>query len=220
MLPFLVSPTTPTNKEKKMRRKALGGLLAALLMTAGAAATSAQVVTQAEKDRALQYLETTKKNVLEATKGLSEAQWNFKPTPDRWSVAQVMEHIAAAEDFILQITKEKVMVSPGEPGRDVKKTDEAVLTMVPDRTTKAQAPEALVPTNRFGSPEASVKHFMESRAVTEDFLKNTAGLRDHVTDSPLGKLDGYEFVLFIAAHSERHTKQINEVKADPNFPKK
>src|SRR5882672_4406722 len=35
-----------------------------------------------------------------------------------------------------------------------------------------------------------------------------------------GQLDGYEFVLLIAAHSERHTKQINEVKADPNFPKK
>jgi len=37
---------------------------------------------------------------------------------------------------------------------------------------------------------------------------------------PMGKnLDGYEFILFIAGHSERHTKQIAEVKADPNFPK-
>ena len=112
------------------------------------------------------------------------------------------------------------MLGPaGEPGRDIKKTDEAVLTMVPDRTHKAQAPEPLVPSNRFGSPEGSVKHFVESRATTESFLKSTVGLRDHVMDSPLGKLDGYEFVLFIAAHSERHTKQINEVKADPNFPK-
>jgi hypothetical protein len=32
-------------------------------------------------------------------------------------------------------------------------------------------------------------------------------------------LDGYEWLLFIGAHSERHTKQILEVKADPNFPK-
>ena len=65
-----------------------------------------------------------------------------------------------------------------------------------------------------------MKHFVESRATTEDFLKTTAGLRDHAVDSPLGmKLDGYEFMLFIAGHSERHTKQINEVKADPNFPK-
>ncbi len=203
-----------------MRTKSMAGALIALLTMVGAAAASAQEVTQAEKDRALLYLETTKKNVLEATKGLSEAQWNFKAAPDRWSVAQVMEHIAAAEDFIRGIVKEKVMMAPaGEAGRDVKKTDEAVLATVPDRTNKVQAPEPLVPSNRFGSPEGSIKHFEESRAATEDFLKTTAGLRDHVTDSPLGKLDGYEFVLFIAAHSERHTKQINEVKADPNFPK-
>ena len=204
-----------------MRTKSLAGVLIASLLMAGAAATSAQEVTQAEKDKALQYLETTKKGVLEATKGLSEAQWNFKPAPDRWSVAQVMEHIATAEDFIRGMLKEKIMMAPaGEPGRDVKKTDEGVLAMVPDRTTKLQAPEPLVPTNRFGSPEASVKHFVDSRATTADFLKSTTGLRDHVADSPMGKLDGYEFVLLIAAHSERHTKQINEVKADPNFPRK
>jgi hypothetical protein len=203
-----------------MRTKSLAGVLMTLVLMGGAAAASAQDVTQAEKDRALQYLETTKKGVLDATKGLSEAQWNFKAGPDRWSVAQVMEHIAAAEDFIRGALKEKVMMAPaGEPGRDVKRTDDAVMAMVPDRTTKAQAPEPLVPTNRFGSPEGSVKHFVESRATTEEFLKTTPGLRDHVTDSPLGKMDGYEFILLIAAHSERHTKQINEVKADPNFPK-
>jgi len=39
-------------------------------------------------------------------------------------------------------------------------------------------------------------------------------------DSPLGKkMDAYQWILFIAAHSERHTKQLLEVKADPNFPK-
>jgi len=204
-----------------MRKKSLTGMLVALLLLLGALTARAQEVTPAEKDRALQYLESTRKNVLEATKGLSEAQWNFKPAPDRWSVAQVMEHIAAAEDFIRGMVKEKLMVAPaGEAGRDIKKTDESVLAMVPDRSHKAQAPEPLVPGNRFGSPEGSLKHFLETRAETEEFLKSTSGLRDHVMDSPLGKLDGYEFVLFIAAHSERHTKQINEVKADPSFPKK
>jgi len=204
-----------------MRTRSLAGVFSVLLLMAGAATASAQEVTQADKDKALQYLETTKKNVLEATKGLSEAQWNFKSGPDRWSVAQVMEHIAAAEDFIRGTLKEKIMMAPaGEAGRDVKKTDDAVLAMVPDRTTKVQAPEPLVPTNRFGSPDGAIRHFVESRAATEDFLKTATGLRDHVTDSPMGKLDGYEFVLLIAAHSERHTKQINEVKADPNFPKK
>jgi hypothetical protein len=218
-------PVLPTKNKKeetrKMKSKSLAGVLIAFVLMAGAAAASAQEVTQADKERALQYLETTKKNVLEATKGLSEVQWNFKPAPDRWSVAQVMEHIAAAEDFLLTLDKEKVMMAPaGEAGRDVKKIDDGVLAMVPDRTNKVQAPEPLVPTNRFGSPDGSIKHFVESRATTENFLKSTTGLRDHVLDSPMGKLDAYEFVLLIAAHSERHTKQINEVKADPNFPKK
>ena len=205
-----------------MRNRSLNCMLIAVLAVTGGTAISAQELTRAEKEHALQYLETTKKDVLDATKGLSEAQWNFKPAPDRWSVAQVMEHIAASEDFIRNgLLNEKVMVSPaGDPGRDVKKIDAAVEAMVPDRSHKAQAPEPLVPNNRFGSPERSLKHFLESRATTEQFLRSTSGLRDHVLDGPVGKMDGYEFILFIAAHSERHVKQINEVKADPNFPKR
>lgn len=192
----------------------------AILACAGATAVRAQEVTQAEKEKTLQYLESTKKGVLEATKGLSEAQWNFKAGPDRWSIAQVMEHIAAAEDYIRGLVIEKVMLAPAVPGRDVKATDDAVLAKVPDRSQKAQAPEPLVPNNRFGTPDAAIKHFVESRAKTEEFLKTTPGLRDHAVDSPMGvKMDPYEFVLLIAAHSERHTKQILEVKADPNYPK-
>ena len=62
---------------------------------------AAQTLSQADRDRGMQYLESTKQGVLDATAGLSEAQWNFKPAPDRWSIAEVTEHIAAAEDFIL-----------------------------------------------------------------------------------------------------------------------
>jgi DinB superfamily len=193
-----------------------------ILALAAAASAKAQDVSQADKDRALQYLESTKKGVQDATKGLSDAQWNFKPAPDRWSLAEVMEHLAAAEDMLRGVTQEQIMKSPAVPVRsaeEIKKSDETVLAMVPDRSHKVQAPEPLKPTNRFGSPLEAQKHFVESRAATEEYLKNTAGLRAHVGDSPLGKLDGYEFVLFTAAHSERHTKQMLEVKADPNFPR-
>jgi hypothetical protein len=65
-----------------------------------AANVCAQETTQADKGKALAYLESTKKGALDATKGLSEAQWNFKPATDKWSVAECVEHIAAAEDFI------------------------------------------------------------------------------------------------------------------------
>lgn len=202
-----------------MNRIRVTGIVA-LLALCGTAASTAEELTQADRDHAVKYLETTRKGVLDATRGLSEAQWNFQSAPDRWSVAQVMEHIAASEDFLRKLDTDQVMKGPaGDPGRDVAKTDAAVLANVPDRSNKVKAPEPLVPTNRFGSPEGSLKHFLESRAATENFVKHTAGLRDHVGDSPMGKLDAYEVVLLIAAHSERHTKQILEVKADPNFPK-
>src|SRR5438132_237686 len=64
-----------------------------------AASAWAQSLTQADRDRAIKYLESTRQGVQDATAGLSPAQWNFKPAPDRWSVAEVTEHIAAAEDF-------------------------------------------------------------------------------------------------------------------------
>ena len=199
----------------------LAGIGVLVLASLSAGVARAQELTPADKEHAMQYLESTKKGIEDATRGLSAAQWNFKAGPDRWSVAEVMEHIAAAEDLIRGMIIEKSMKGgPPEPGRDVKKIDDAVVAMIPDRSHKAQAPDALKPTNRFASPEGSLKHFLESRVQTEEFLNNTPDLRQHVTDSPLGmKLDAYEWVLFLTAHSERHFKQMQEVKSDPNFPK-
>jgi len=181
----------------------------------------AQSLSQADRESALKYLESTRQGVLEATKGLSPAQWNFKQAPDRWSVAEVVEHIAAAEDLLYGSITEKVMKAPPRAaGEDTKSIDTLVLSAIPDRSKKAQAPEPLRPTNRYGSPEVALKHFSESRDRTEDFLRKTDDLRAHAADSPLGKkLDAYEWILFVAAHSDRHTKQINEVRADANFPK-
>lgn len=182
----------------------------------------AQNVSPEDREKAMKYLESTRQGVVDATKGLSEKQWNFKAAPDKWSIAEVTEHIAAAEDFLMGMVKEKVMAAPARTEtEDVASIDAMVITAIPDRSHKAQAPEPLKPNNRFGSPEASLKHFAERRESTEAFLKNTEGLRGHAIDNQaLGKkLDAYEWILFTAGHSERHTKQINEVKADPNFPK-
>lgn len=180
-----------------------------------------QSLTQNEREMALKYLEETKQGVLQATAGLSPAQWNFKAAPDRWSIAEIAEHIAAAEDTLRAMVIEKVMAAPARPaGEDVKAIDDFVKTALTDRSHKVQASEQLKPTGRFGPPEGSLKHFVETRQTTVDLLKSHDDLRAHAMDSALGKkLDGYEWILFIAAHSERHTKQINEVKASPNFPK-
>src|SRR5262245_56153279 len=148
----------------------------------------AEGLTTEERDKAIKYLEKTRSGVFQATKGLSQAQWNFKPTPDRWSVAEVTEHIAAAEDLLRGQIQERVLKAPPRTDpTDVKAIDEFVLKAIPDRSRKAQAPEPLRPTNRFGSPQESLKHFKESRDMTIELFNKTKDLREHATDSPLGK---------------------------------
>jgi hypothetical protein len=199
-------------------KKKLALLFCAVFMMATFAV--GQTLTDADREKGVQYLEKTRDGVVDAVKGLSDAQMTFKAGPDRWSVAQVLEHIALAEDYLSQNVTANVMKAPAGPaGRDTAKIDAAVLAMIPDRSHKAQAPPPLVPSGRW-TPAETLDHFLKARAMTIELMKNTPDLRAHATDSPLGqKLDGYEWLLFIAAHSERHTKQIQEVKDNPNFPK-
>ncbi len=194
-------------------------LLLACALACFSSASFGQALTAADREKGVKYLEQTRDAVVAATKGLSEAQWKFKAAPDKWSAAETLEHIALGEDYMFGYVENKVMTSPpGAADRDITKLDALVLSMVPDRTNKRQAPPPLVPTGKW-TPSEALDHFLKSRAVTIEYMKTTKDLREHVAESPLGMLDGYEWLLFIGAHSERHTKQILEVKADAGFPK-
>jgi hypothetical protein len=188
-----------------------------------ATAPAAKTLTPEERNVALKSLQATHDAFLKSIAGLSEQQWKFKPAPDRWSVAEVSEHIAISESTIFALVQGKIMASPAAPEKraDDKLTDQQILTMIPDRSHKAQAPEFLKPTNRWATREELVAAFEKSRGATIDYVRNTNDdLRDHFGPHPaLGTLDAYQWILLISAHSERHTKQIEEVKADPNFPK-
>ena len=52
--------------------------------------------------------------------------------PDRWSAAECIEHIAAAEDYIRGMIIEKVMAAPAAPNRDVAKIDAGIIANVPE----------------------------------------------------------------------------------------
>ena len=185
---------------------------------------SAQQVSKAERDRLVKHLKQTEKNLKKETKGLSTEQWNFKQAPDRWSVKECLEHITLSEDFLYQHVTDRVMKSPAAPEKydaaKAKENDEKILKIIPDRSQKAQAPEPLRPSGKWATPDEMWKHFATSRKKTIGYAKTEPDLRLHFLDSPVGGQDGYQWLLFLSAHVERHTKQIQEVKADANFPKK
>ncbi len=191
--------------------------LVGLLSMAGIA--DAQDITTSEREQALHYLTETRAEVAGAVKGLTDAQWNFKPAPDRWSIREVLEHIEVVEDLLntgIRARLEKGAAPAAD--RDARQVDAVVLSKVPDRSIKAQAPPQIAPTGRWSGP-AALERFLASRQQTINWLKSDNDLRGHMADHPiLGPLDSYEWILAGAAHSERHTKQILEVKADPGFP--
>ena len=181
------------------------------------------MLSKEERDLAIDYLKQTQKDFLAATEGLSEAQWKFKAAPDRWSIAEVSEHIAVTEQTIWELVSGKIMKSPVAPEKraEAKGKDEIILTKIPDRSRKAQAPEQLRPTGRWATRAALVKDFEGKRSQEMAYLKETKeDLRNHFEEHPaLKTMDAYQWLLFNGAHCKRHTAQILEVKADPNYPK-
>jgi uncharacterized damage-inducible protein DinB len=200
-------------------------LVLVVLTTVSGRAQAAAPATLSPEERefALKNLQTTHDKFLQSIAGLSQKQWTFKPGPDRWSVAEVAEHITVSESTILGLIQKQVMASPAAPEKreQVKGKDEMILQRMPDRSHKAQAPEFLRPTGRWLTEADVTKAFEESRKVTMDYVRTTNDdLRDHFFDHPVfGTMDGYQWLLLLSSHSARHTAQIEEVKADPNFPK-
>lgn len=79
-----------------------------------------------------------------------------------------------------------------------------------------------MPAARFADRAALTAAFKERRDRTIAFVEKTpAELRLYVVKHPaLGELDAYQWILLIAAHSERHTRQLLEVKETSGFPAK
>ena len=192
-------------------------LLISLLFAATAFA--AEPLTDADRDKLLAHLDKTSTALLTAVNGLTDAQWNYRAAEGRWSIAEVMEHIAAGEKMMRGLVVEAMKQPASADLLAGARQDELIASRIPDRETKFKAPEPLIPTNRFSSPAAAVDAFKSERAETVKLVRAGGDLRSYAGKSPLGNLDVYGWVLFASAHSERHTKQIEEVKADPGFPK-
>jgi hypothetical protein len=179
-------------------------------------------ITDQERKFAADLLLQTEAGAINSIAGLSDAQLNFKPAPDKWSVLDCIKHIAVTEAGLWQMTNGAIQAQANPEKRaDVKATDDQVVQMVESREKKVKTFSAMEPQNTpYKSLDDALKSFVSDRAKLVNYVKTTdADLRNHVATLPIGSFDSYQMILFIAAHSYRHTQQIEEVKADPNFPK-
>lgn len=202
-----------------MNPKRLLPLIVSIVALAGSL-QAAEPMTDAEREALLAHLDRTSGMLLTAVEGLTPEQWNYKPAPDRWSIAENVEHLALTEALLLDMTR-GAMQEPAAPERleDARK-EEMILTMVVDRSRKVQTFEPLEPTGRWPSQEEAVGAFLGERKKTKKLAKEGGDLRAYVIDHPVASdLDAYGNLIFISGHTERHVLQINEVKESEGYPR-
>ena len=206
-----------------MLKRTKGRLLLTLLVITGLAGTLKDTsLSHKERKSAMSLMKDTKVAALKSVKGLSKAQLNFKAAPDRWSIKECMYHIAISEKNLWDML-EASMMGPANPEKrsEIKMTDEQIIKMMEDRSFKVKTAEPFEPKNTpYKTLDDAVNAFKSRRADHIKYIKTTTeDLRNHVVQMPFGSLDCYQLCLMMASHSNRHTQQIEEVKADPNFPK-
>jgi len=181
----------------------------------------AEPLSQGDRDFTLSALHATRKQVVDTISGLSPAQLRWKPAPDRWSVFEVLEHLALSETSIPQMAAQ-ALKSPATPEKRIqnaREVDAKLLAQYANRDKKGTAPASLTPASQFKTASAALKAFVEARDRNLAYIRTTQDdLRAHFTERP--PLDALQVYLLLAGHTERHVAQMREVMASPGFPKK
>lgn len=175
-------------------------------------------MTSAEREHATKYLEKTRESYLHTARSLSRDQLQYKPAPDRWSIAEVLEHIIIVERRVLGSIEKTVQQTPSASKSTFE--DDFLVGQVATRVGRLKGPDVLMPTGQWPVHQLP-EEFEAVRGRSLEFAGSTkADLRQHGFPHPVfGELDCYQWLLLIPAHCERHLAQAAEVTAEPGFPR-
>jgi hypothetical protein len=165
----------------------------------------------------VRYLEQTRDRVLTFAASLSPEQRSFKASEREWCAIDLIEHVVMVErmtnGLLTRLTNEG---APDESrrGKGLHK-DRLILDNVPARAVKVQAPEGFHPAGCWADFDALVEEFRATRERTLEIARTTdKDLRVLFAPHPFLKdLDGYQWLLLVAAHAERHVRQGEETLA-------
>jgi hypothetical protein len=190
----------------------------AFLCLACPALLSAAPMTALERERLLEHFQMTESWLVSELAGLNGKQLNWRAAEGKWSVAEVVAHLAIAEPQYWDQVKQS-MAKPVEEGFKPKATDAGVLWYGIDRTQRNKTAEARTPHGEYKTAAEALASFRKLRAEMVGFVRATEedlrGRRFLTSE-----MDVYQWVLMITSHSQRHILQVREVKASAGFPER
>ena len=150
-----------------------------------------------------------------AVRSVPLAAWTARAGDGRWSASEILEHLALAEWAVIEFVRGTLLTLPPRDGLARAADDTQVLRVAADRGTRLEAPERLRPIGRWSRP-AALRASVDAARDAALALATGAGpaLRERAAPHPqLGLLDGAQWLLFLAGHTERHTAQLDELAA-------
>ena len=166
-------------------------------------------------------IDATRARLLQSVEGLSDARQNFRPAPEKWSAAEVLEHLSIIERRVTKLIaalldKAEANGRPRDAGEPFAPVSVAEF-VERSRAQKFNAPEDARPG---GAPLAdSLKALRDSRASLQALRPRVertdcAGVR--FPHPAWGPLNLYQWVAFVGAHEARHLSQIEALKETMN----
>jgi len=193
--------------------KALSGFV----FFAAAFSVVADPMTQAERQHVVAHLEMTQAWLTDEVSSLSATQLNFRPGPDRWTVAEVVQHLVVSEPNYWKLLHDALKQPPRKLAEQA--TDADVLWYGIDRTQHEKTPSNQNPKGQDINTAQALKTFLGLHAQLLQMARSTdEDLRGHAV--PEWGVDAYQCLLEISTHEQRHILQIREIKANAGFPKK
>jgi hypothetical protein len=181
----------------------------------GAGASEAAPMTTLERQRLVAHLEMTASWLADEVSRLSPAQLAFRPSPESWTILEVLDHLVVVGPIYWQ-DLQNALKAPA--GRKSMTTDANILWYGIDRTNREKAIPSEVP-GGLRDLQAGLDAYREQHARLLQYVRTTDDdLRGHFVERQGS--DAYQWVLLISTHEQRHILQIREIKADPRFPTK
>lgn len=177
------------------------------------------MLSDADRALVIQELQRSLAEFLAATAELTPNQWEFRPGVGQWSIAECAAHLALTERAIVVRIQDVLWGSPEPYATDPVKGDRRNLRLIVDRSRKVTGPPSVTPGESYNS-ERGGEEFQSLRVATIDFAQVTAAdLRAHgYSHFVLGRLDTVQWLLFLAAHTDRHLLQIEEIRSSQGSP--
>ena len=207
-----------------LRRNTLRGLpLLVLALTAClfAAPLFAAPMTDRDREHLLVHFEMTTQMVAEQVRGLSPAQLEYKASPDRWSIREVVSHLAVAEPDYWREIQKALKAAPDMKEKKSSATDADILWYGIDRVVHTKTGGGHEKVDTYKDLGEALGKFQALRAIMIEYIKTTKDdLRAHSFGDYGELIDCWQWMLEISTHAERHLQQIREIKNEAGFPKK